>query len=401
MKYIYFDAPSGLSGDMILGALLDLGIPASLFIAKMSELQLPVEISVQEAKRCSIRGLKVNVLVQSRKKVARTWKDIEALIKNSRFSSSVKHRSLQIFRRLFEVEASVHGLPLSEAHLHEAGADDAIVDIVGACFLSEVLDIKEFYSSPMNLGKGSVQTVHGTLPVPPPAVAELLKGVPVYSAHADEELVTPTGAAVVTTLVKKYCPFPEITYEKIGYGAGRRDFADFPNILRAFYGNAKDFNPAQQSFMIEANIDDSTPEVLASFFDKAFKLGAQDVFLTPIVMKKNRLATKLTILAGVDKIDSLVEAVFRETSSIGVRYFSVARRVLERRLAKVKVLGEEIAVKVASLGGLEVNAQPEFSDCMKLSEKSGIPVKKVIELACAEYGKKAKPAPRKKGKGTK
>lgn len=385
MKYIYFDAIAGLSGDMILGALLDLGISPSLFKEKMSELEIPVEIQIRKTKRASLRALKVDIKVKSKKTSPRKWSDVEAIIKKSRFSPSVKKNALDIFKKLFEAEAHVHGHKFQEAHLHEAGADDAIVDILGCCFLIEALNISQIYSSPLNLGRGWVKASHGILPVPPPAVAELLKNIPVYSAWEKEELVTPTGAAIVQTLVKKFIPFPEITYEKIGYGAGNRDFRDFPNVLRVFYGDLSAFREDRKIYIIEANIDDSNPQVMASFFDRAFQSGALDVFLTPVLMKKNRLATKLTVLAEIGKIDFLIREIFRETSSIGVRYFPVERRTLERKTKEVSVLGEKVAIKISCLDGKEVNVQPEFSDCLKLAKKNKLPVKEIIQLALKRF----------------
>ncbi len=385
MKFIYFDASSGLSGDMILGALLDLGVSSSLFKEKMAGLKLPVDIQMKETKRTSLRALKVDVLVKKQKSAPRKWSDIETFIKKSHFSPSVQKKSLAIFKSLFQAEAKVHGHKFQEAHLHEAGADDAIVDVVGCCFLAEVLKVNKFYSSPLNLGQGWVKTSHGRLPVPPPAVAELLKNVPVYSEHIKEELVTPTGAAIVSTLVHKFILFPEISYERIGCGAGKKNFRDFPNILRAFYGNEKEFKADKQVYLIEANIDDSTPQVLASFFDRAFALGALDVFLTPVTMKKNRLATKLTVLAEIDKIEALINAVFRETSSIGLRYYPVQRRVLQRTAKKLRLLGEEVLIKISSLEGKIVNVHPEYEDCLKLAKKNARPLKEIIQLAVKEF----------------
>jgi uncharacterized protein (TIGR00299 family) protein len=385
MKYVYFDAFSGLSGDMILGALLDLGVSADTFIQKMSELELPVDIRVEEAKRCSLRALKVDVNVQSKTEKTRKWKDVEKLITNTSFTESVKNNALQIFQKLFKAEAHVHGHTFRKTHLHEAGADDAIIDIVGSCFLFEQLGISKFYASPLNVGQGTVKTSHGTLPVPPPAVAELLRGIPVYSDFVKQELVTPTGAAIVSCVVEKFLPFPELCYEKVGCGAGGRDFPDFPNILRVFYGERQSTEADRNIYIIETNIDDSTPEILASFYDKAFSLGALDVYLTPIFMKKNRLATKLTLLAEFDKINPLVRAIFEETSSLGVRYFPVSRRVLERKIIKVRLFDEEISVKVAFSGPKEVNIQPEFSECLTLAQKKGLPVKHILELVKQEY----------------
>ena len=329
MKYIYFDAASGASGDMILGALLDLGVPHQFFIDAVDKMDLPVEIRIHETKRSSIRSLKVDVDVKREDKLSRYWSDIKELISKTPFKSSVKDRALSIFERLFQAESTVHGHEFHKTHLHEAGADDAIVDILGASLLIEELKIDELFSSPLNVGTGWVKTSHGQLPVPPPAVAELLKEIPVYSSWAEKELVTPTGAAILATLVKEFLPFPEIQYEKIGYGAGGRDLPELPNILRVFYGIQKEFNPEKTVFQIEANIDDASPQILAAFMDKAFKIGALDVCLTPAYMKKNRLGTKLTILTGEALLDSLIRSLFEETTSIGLRYFPVKRRVLQ------------------------------------------------------------------------
>jgi len=381
MKYIYFDAASGLSGDMILGALLDLGVSHQSFKEAISLLNLPVEIEIYDTKRSSLRGLKVDVNVKKQDKTVRYWADIESLIKKSPFNEKVKNRALAIFKRLFEAESKVHGHDFSKTHLHEAGADDAIVDILGSSFLMDELGIDIFYASPLNVGEGWIKSAHGVLRVPPPAVAELLKNIPVYSAWAKEELVTPTGAAIITTIAKEFIPFPEIQYEKIGWGAGGRDLEGFPNILRVFYGEQKDFRAEKKVYQIEVNIDDANPQILASFIDKALAMGALDAFMTPVSMKKNRLGTKLTLLADWGHLDRLSRAVFEETSSIGIRYFPVSRRILKRRMEEIEVLGEKIAVKIASLDGKDVNIQPEYDDCQKVAEKKNIPLKKVMELA--------------------
>lgn len=387
MNTIYFDTSAGASGDMILGALLDLGISPSDFKRKMAGLKLPVEIEVKEVKRSSLRGLKVEVRVKTKKKIARKWADIEVLVQKSPFSASTKKRVLSIFKRLFEAEAHVHGRTFQETHLHEAGADDATIDIVGACWLAEELKVSEFYASPLNVGRGWVKTDHGILSVPPPAVGELLKDIPVYSAHVEKELVTPTGAAILSTLVKKFLPLPELCYQRIGYGAGTNDFPNIPNILRVFLMKASEFRSDKLIYQIEANIDDGNPQVLGHFLEIALQMGALDVFFTPIYMKKNRPATKLTILAELVKIENLIRVIFQETSTIGLRYFPVQRRVLERRKQTVHVLGTAIPVKVAYLEKSEVNIQPEFSFCQRVAKKNNRPVREVIRLALREYEK--------------
>jgi len=386
MNYLYFDASAGASGDMILGALLDLGVPRAQFLKKMAELRLPVDIRIRSVQRAGLRGLKVDVRVKKgQESPPRHWSDVETLIRKSPFSDTVKANSLAVFGTLFKAEAKVHGEKFQTVHLHEAGADDALVDVIGSSYLAEALGVSRVFCSPLNIGSGWVKTSHGILPVPPPAVAEILKGAPVYSAWAEEELVTPTGAAILSAWTEAFIPFPETSYSRIGCGAGSRDFEALPNILRVFYGEEKEFQSEKKVYQIEANLDDSSPQVLAFFQEKALQLGALDAFLIPVTMKKGRLGTKLTLLADAAKMDELIEAVFRETSSIGVRFFPVERRVLQRDIRKVRVSGEAIGVKVATLGRSEVNVQPEFSDCLRVAEKKGLPVKKVIQLALIEY----------------
>ena len=385
MKYVYIDASSGVSGDMILGALLDLGISPSAFQKKMAELKLPVEITVKQVKRASLRGLKADVQVNTKKRITRKWSDIQNILRKSPISAASKKRTENIFQRLFEAEAHVHGRKFNKTHLHEAGADDAIIDIVGSCWLIEELGIRKFYASPLNLGRGWVKTSHGILPVPPPAVGELLKNIPVYSAHVDKELVTPTGAAILSTLVTRFLPFPELCYQKIGYGAGTKNFPDFPNILRIFFGDEEDLKAEKKIYSIETNIDDENPQILGHFLDLAMKKGALDVFFTPVFMKKNRPGTKLTVLAELGKIDALIRTIFQETSTIGVRYYPVQRRVLERKMRTVQVLGAEIPVKVALMDESEINIQPEFSACQKASKKANRPLKEIMLMATKEY----------------
>lgn len=391
MKFLYFDASAGASGDMILGALLDLGVPRAQFLEKMAALHLPVDIRINAVQRAGLRGLKVDVRVRKGKESPpRHWSDIEGIILKSSFSNMVKANSLAVFGTLFEAEAKVHGKKLRTVHLHEAGADDALVDVIGSSYLAETLGVGRVFCSPLNVGSGWVKTSHGVLPVPPPAVAEILRDAPVYSAWAEQELVTPTGAAILSSWAEAFVLFPETSYSRIGCGAGSRDIEGLPNILRAFYGEEKEFRADKKVYQIEANLDDSNPQLLAHFLERALELGAIDAFLTPVTMKKGRLGTKLTLLADVAKIDTLVEAVFKETSSIGVRYYPVERRVLQRDIRKVQVLGEAIGIKVAVLGGNEVNVQPEFCDCLRVAGKKGIPLKRVLELALMESFKEEK-----------
>lgn len=394
MNYLYFDASAGASGDMILGALLDLGVPRAQFLKKMAGLRLPVDIRIRPVRRAGLSGLKVDVRVRKgRESRPRHWGDIETFIRKSPFSNAVKANALAVFGTLFKAEAKVHGEKFEAVHLHEAGADDALVDVIGSSYLAETLGVSRVFCSPLNVGSGWVKTSHGVLPVPPPAVAEILKGAPVYSAWAAEELVTPTGAAILSSWTEAFLPFPETSYSRIGCGAGSRDFPALPNVLRVFYGEEKEFRAEKKVYQIEANLDDSSPQVLACFQERALELGAIDAYLTPVTMKKGRLGTKLTLLADAARMDELIEAVFRETSSIGVRFFPVERRVLQRDIRKVRVSGEAVGVKVAALGRSEVNVQPEFSDCLRVARKKGLPVKRVIQLALREYLKETRKRP--------
>lgn len=388
MRYVYFDASSGLSGDMILASLLDLGVDADLFRERMAGLRLPVTLSVRRVRRCGFAAAKVDVSVKAAEGVRRTFADVERVVRRGRFASAVKDRALAVFRRLFEAEAKVHGRKFREAHLHEAGADDALVDVVGASFLLEELGVAKVYCSPLNLGSGWVRTSHGLLPVPPPAVAELLKGAPVYSAWVESELVTPTGAAIVAALAEKFIRLPELVYDRIGRGAGTKEFPEIPNILRVYSGPAERFEAAREVYVVEAAVDDASPQLLAHFIDRAFEEGALDATLTPVVMKKGRLGTKLSVLTTSERMDGLVEAVLKETTSIGVRFYPVGRRVLDRELRTVRVGGERIGLKVATLGGRPVNVQPEYDDLVRAARKTKRPLKEIARLAAAG------PAPR-------
>jgi uncharacterized protein (TIGR00299 family) protein len=388
LRYVYLDASSGVSGDMCLAALLDLGVDPALFREKMGGLRLPVEIKVRRVRRGGFAALKVDVAVRRHDPVERTFADIERLIARSRFATAVKDRTLAIFKRLFEAEAKVHGRKLKETHLHEAGADDALVDILGTAFLLEELGVADLHCSPLNVGSGWVKTSHGRLPVPPPAVAELLKKAPVYSAWVESELVTPTGAAIVAALAKTYAGLPELVYDRIGRGAGTKEFPEIPNILRVYCGDAAAFDPGRSVFIVEATVDDASPQLLAHFLERALDEGALDATLSPVVMKKNRLGTKLQVLVEAGRLDGLVEAIFRETTSIGVRYYPVGRRVLDRSFETVRVGGERIGLKLASRDGRTLNVQPEYEDLVRASRRSGTPLKEIAHRAVCEFRKR-------------
>jgi uncharacterized protein (TIGR00299 family) protein len=267
-------------------------------------------------------------------------------------------------------------------HFHEVGALDAIVDVVGAAICFELLNIERFVCSPLHVGSGTVDMSHGRFPVPPPAVAELLKGVPYYSTDIKGELVTPTGAAIITTVCSEYGPMPLMKAEQTGYGAGAREYEKFPNALRMIVGEtATTRNPEEQLLMIETNIDDASPQIIGHVMDRAFALGARDCYFTPVQMKKNRPGVLLSVLCDRDLKESLMEMLFNETTTLGVRSYEVARRALERRMVTVQTAYGPIDVKVGNLNGRVVNAMPEFDQCREAASRAGVALKEVEEAA--------------------
>ncbi|HQH61831.1 MAG TPA: nickel pincer cofactor biosynthesis protein LarC [Candidatus Saccharicenans sp.] len=380
MKYVYFDCSSGASGDMILASLLSLGVPVEEFQQAIQGLKLPVEIKVSRGKSHGLAGTRVEVITSGQSS-PRNFEQVSKVINRSRLEAELKAKAIQIFRRLFQAESRVHGLGFARAHLHEAAADDALVDITGSCWLLQRLEVDRVYFSPVNLGRGSIKTSHGLLPVPAPAVAELMKGYPVYSSDEQTELLTPTGAAILTTLGECWTEWPQLIYDRVGHGLGQKELQWQPNVLRSFYGELKSSKLPATVFQIEATIDDSSPQVLGHFLDKALNSGALETYLTPVVMKKSRLGTKLTVLVEADKIETLIEAIFRETTTIGLRYFPVARRTLQRTITEVRLGSHRIRIKEAFLGEERINIQPEYEDCRRAAEALNLPLKKVILLS--------------------
>ncbi len=387
MKYIYFDCSSGASGDMILASLLSLGIPVEEFQQAMQRLKLPVEIRVSKGKSQGLVGTRVEVITSGQSS-PRNFEEVRKVINRSRLEAEIKAKAIQIFRRLFQAESRVHGTGFVRTHLHEAAADDALVDITGSCWLLQRLEVDRVYFSPVNLGSGFIKTSHGLLPVPAPAVAELMKGYPVYRSGEQTELLTPTGAAILTTLGECWTEWPQLTYDQVGYGLGQKELQLQPNVLRSFYGELNSSKLPAAVFQLEATIDDSSPQVLGYFLDKALNSGALEAYLTPVVMKKSRLGTKLTVLVEADKIDTLIETVFRETTTIGIRYFPVARRILQRTITEVKLGPHRIRIKEAFLGKERINIQPEYEDCRRAAEALNLPLKKVILLSLEKIKKR-------------
>jgi uncharacterized protein (TIGR00299 family) protein len=384
-KIIYFDLFAGCSGDMILGSLLDAGLPLEELVNGLAALPLAgYRITQQTVKRGAVNATLAKVgLEHTGKHHDRSYKDIAKLISSSNLSKRVKDQSSAIFRNLAVSEAKIHGVALKDVHFHEVGAVDSIIDIVGAAIGFDLLGIAGFYSSPFPLASGSVECQHGTLPLPSPAALDLISSKyapivnPPHPGMEGKELVTPTGAAIITTLAEFVKP--AFSLEKIGYGAGSRDPKDYPNVMRMWIGETPE--PAQQDriVLLETNIDDMNPQIYDYVMERLFKKGALDVWLTPIQMKKNRPAILLSVLAPSDLEAAVAKIIMEETTTLGIRVRPVTRHIADRESRVVKTSFGPVKIKVKRYGGNVVGISPEYDDCKKIAQDQGIPMK---ELYC-------------------
>jgi pyridinium-3,5-bisthiocarboxylic acid mononucleotide nickel chelatase len=389
MKTLYFDSFAGASGDMILGATVDAGVDQDALAQQLSLLNVSgFELRFEKVKRAGLSATHAVVTIQP-EHAHRHLSDILKIIDNSSLSAGIKERASKIFTRLAEAEARVHNEPVDHVHFHEVGALDAIVDVVGAAICFDLLGIEEFICSPLHVGSGVVEMAHGRFPVPPPAVADLLKGVPFYSTDIKGELLTPTGAAILTTVCKEYGPVPSIEVARIGYGAGTREYESFPNVLRVLVGTTESKPVSERLLMIETNIDDVSPQIVGHVMERVFELGALDCYFTAVQMKKNRPGVLLSVLCDVDMKDSIMQLLFRETTTLGIRSYEVDRRALARSVVRVETQYGPIDVKVAQLDGQIVNEMPEFDQCRSAAAKAGVPVK-IVEDAVRVALAKAK-----------
>ncbi len=394
MKLAYLDCASGISGDMFLAALLDAGLPAAALLEELKKIPLGF---YELHRTCVVRGSLAGTHVEIRDAgghPARHLSHIEKLIGESTLAESVKERSLKIFRRLAEVEGKLHNKSPEKFHFHEVGALDSIVDVAGACAGLELLGISELVCSPLNVGGGRVEAAHGTLPVPAPATAELLKGIPVYSSGVEAELVTPTGAALVSALASGFGPLPAMKIERIGYGAGQKEVPGQPNIARLLLGEREETAQAREGApgdevvsVIEANLDDMNPQLFGYLTERALAAGALDVTCTPVQMKKSRPGMKVSVLCAPEAGDALAALVFAETTTLGVRIYEARRKVLERQVVTVETLYGPVNVKLGRLDGRVVNAAPEYEDCRRIAEEKQVPLKEVVAAAQAAYRK--------------
>lgn len=382
MKTLYFDCFAGASGDMILGAMVAAGVDPNYLRTQLSTLPVTgFDINFETVNRSGLSATYARVETAHEHK-HRHLSDIKQIIEGSRLSDAVKQLAVRIFTRLAEAEARVHNEPVDHVHFHEVGALDAIVDVVGAAICFDALKIDRFVCSPLHVGSGMVKMAHGQFPIPPPAVAELLKGVPFYATEIKGELLTPTGAAIITTVCSEYGPIPQMTTEVTGYGAGTREYQDFPNVLRVLIGETENVNASDERlWMLETNLDDASPQIIGHVMDRVLELGALDCFFTPVQMKKNRPGVLLSVLCGREEKSAVMKLLFMETTTLGVRSYEVSRRALQRSLVRVETQYGPIDVKVAHLDGRVVNEMPEFEQCRAAATKANVPLKLVEEAA--------------------
>jgi len=377
----YLDAFSGISGDMTVGALIDAGAPAAGVIDALESLSTGATFEVEKTKRGGIAASKFKVHLSAEPQKHRHLSHILSLIDGSAISARAKHDASAVFQRLGEAEASVHGVSIEKVHFHEVGAADSIADIVGACVALDLLNVGEVCSSAINVGSGTVMTEHGVLPIPAPATANLLAGKPIYSRGPAMELTTPTGAAIAATLSSGFGVMPPMRISSIGHGAGDRDFKESANVLRVLIGERTGAPESTVVSVIEANIDDSSPQVLGYALERLMEAGALDASLSPLQMKKNRPGSLLRVIARPEDQELLAQLVFAETSTLGLRIHAAERRIESRRIVEVETQYGKIRIKVSGHGSFA----PEYEDCRAIAQSTGIPLPEILAAAQSAY----------------
>ena len=386
-RIAYFDCFSGASGDMVLGALLDLGLPLDGLRAALGSLSIEYgDIAAERVLRAGVSSTKFHVRARTSgdepgQHHHRHLKQIVTAIERSALSSDGKARAVRLFTRLAEAEAAIHNVPLENVHLHEVGAIDSIVDIIGAVHGMEWLAADRVVSSPLNVGSGTVACAHGTFPVPAPATLRLLANVPVYAGPIDKELVTPTGALLITEYAESFSTLPPLRVGSIGYGAGERDFKGHPNVLRVIVGESDTASEPEDIVVLECEIDDMNPQLFGPLMERLHQAGALDVFYAPVQMKKNRPGTWVTVVAKPGDRERLSGLLFAETTTIGVRYQEMRRDRLDREVRTIETAVGPIRFKIASRGDRVLNASPEFEDCARVAADRKLPIKDVQALA--------------------
>ncbi len=378
MNILYIQCLSGISGDMTVGALLDLGVDQKHFREEIGKLDLQgYAIKIGKGQKNGISGTKFSVILEENGGHShRNLYDIEKIINESDLSSRVKELSLNIFRHVASAEARVHNKPLEEVHFHEVGAVDSIIDIVGAAICFAYLNVDEIYASPLHLGTGFVRCQHGLIPVPAPATLEILKGIPVYSRGIEEEMVTPTGAAIIKEVARDFVPMPGMIIEKTGYGMGEKDFP-ITNALRIIAGKKKEEG---SFYLLETNIDDMNPELYSHLLPLLWEAGARDVYLTQIIMKKNRPGVMLSVLCRDEEREALEEIIFTETSTLGLRRYQVERPALDREKRVVNCSLGQFTLKVAQKEGRAIKLAPEYEECSRYAREHNMPLQEVYQI---------------------
>jgi len=379
MKIAYFDCFAGVAGDMILGALVDAGVVFDDLKAELAKLNVDgFDLTAEKIVKHGIAGTKINVVTEEQK-AHRHLHHIVEIINDSSLAEKIKDMSIAIFENLAKAEAKVHNTTLEKIHFHEVGALDAIVDIVGAVIGLDLLGIEGVYASKINTGQGFVECEHGTVPVPAPATLELLTGLPVYSTGIEKELTTPTGAAILSTLVDQFGNLPEMTITAIGYGAGTREL-EIPNMVRMLIGELDDtVYETDCVALIETNIDDMNPQIYDYLLDRLYEKGALEVYMTPIIMKKNRPSMLVSVLSPDELVDELSNIIFKETTTIGIRMRKVERKKLYREIRSIETEYGSVRIKISFSKQKMLSITPEYDDCKKIAEESGTPLNQLLE----------------------
>jgi len=367
----YIDIISGISGDMFLGALIDAGYPANQLEKELRKLPIDFEIEIKK-ERDVVEG--TSIYIYSKDKNKRGLKDIFSIIDNSNIDKDVKEKAKNIFRKIAEVEAKIHGIDIQDVHFHELGGIDTIIDVIGSLIALKGLRIEKIYSSPVKVGRGIIECSHGKLPVPAPATLELLRGKPIEFSNIATEITTPTGAALLSLAEFSY---PEMEVKKIGYGMGKKKLG-MPNLLRIVIGNEID---KEGIYIVETNIDDMNPEFYPHIIDILLEAGATDAFIVPVIMKKGRMGVMLKALTTKEKMEKIKRVIFKETTTFGLRYYKVVRDKIERRSLIVETGYGKVKVKIGYFNGKAVNISPEYEDCRKIAKEKGISLKEIYEEA--------------------
>ncbi len=381
MRIAYFDCFSGASGDMILGSLIDAGLSARLLREELKKLRLPtIHLKVKKVLKAGLSATQVIVEGKSEKKSHRNLKEILGIVKRSGVEAKVKEKSKEIFKRIASVEANIHQTQMGEVHFHELGGLDSIIDIVGSVWGIQKLGIEKIHVSKVNVGGGFVKCEHGILPVPAPATLSLMEGKPIYSSGVERELLTPTGAAILTTLGSEFGSIPPMKVERIGYGAGR-DNLPHPNLLRLLIGTSESSLTRERVTVIETNIDDMNPQFYDYVMERLLGMEVLDVFITPILMKKNRPGHLLTIICPSEKLPSVTKFLLKETTTLGLRWHEEEREKSDREILSKDTKYGKIRFKLARWEGRIVNLSPEYEDCKRLALENRVPLKEVFEEA--------------------